>query len=408
MTTQHLLNYQGLPTPYTHPSNSIAAGFVSAENLMRTGVSFLGVGGDKHGDYFLTYRQDPLLRQEYGDNAFRGPRYITGTSGHGRTDFCDLSPPGTCGGPSKSIVDEFSDVPPKPGVKSSIRRVGDVTVVTYYPGSDAYDQKFGKTKSESTSTSTPTSSCAKGSCSRPSAPLPRPAPVLAPAPTPAPAPIAPIRRTSHRFSDRKIVSVILYGDDAERDELYRALGQDVNFFGNHWDYPEMNLLNYKVDEIKDANVLEKHLQKEVPYNVIISCGQKSNDVLEICERTNYDGSLILLGGATSGVIRSDLQIPSTVKSAVITHGQRSRSLLMSADDIKDLVNNVPTFVYVNESDNENSQSLTSLVRINRVKPNSYLKELVRELKLSQLEKDFAAILAYNFGFDRYVKLGPWF
>jgi hypothetical protein len=314
------------------------------------------------------------------------------------------------------------------GVLMTVEYVNGRKVTTCYPGAPLYKRSdsSGAYGSSSSSPSSSSSSCAGGACSRPQPVYTAPvytAPVpVAPVPV-APVPVAPvhampvstdIKPSKSKNSSQKNITIYVLGQkpgkpgNRDGEMVKDSLTGCNNFSGvDSWLFEQFNIRIIATD---DHELVKQSIEAGNKIDILIGLNDRCNDLLKVCEQTGYDGSLLLIGGATEGVIRTDRNIPKTVKSSILTHGF-GNGCVISEDDFKSIVGTTDSFIYVNERDGKIPSSLFNPRQVNRSNPHPYAMELIRALKFSHdPTKDWAnikLILVNKFGYDDDVTANPW-
>jgi hypothetical protein len=172
------------------------------------------------------------------------------------------------------------------------------------------------------------------------------------------------------------------------------------------DTPLKENFNIMIQHIDNDVDLNRELRTDKAYDLIIVHGGNCNDVLRAASATDYDGSLLLIAGATAGVLDADVKVPPKC-SVILTHGFGAGEAIVSRADYVQIVGAASSWLYTNIADSvRNTSSLIGPyargAMINREFEHPYLLEMVRALKLGDMTK-----LEDKLSQDSYIELNPW-
>jgi hypothetical protein len=376
MSYDYMLGRDGL----THPTDTLAAAWDNATRAVTSGYGVVGLGYD--GNAIVTLRS---LGPRPIDIPFS--RQAHRSCGSCRTQkpekFVNISPPGpnscSTGGCRKKDT-------PRDGVVVDTDSNGNYTA-TYY--TDGLPQKFNDQF-------TSTTPCTTGACDLP---------INMTQVTPQTVPPQISKPSLDKLSpDYNQISVLIVGDFGHSIRIKSGLHAAYNRFPGTTHLPENFALNVK--SVSNDYYLREHILGNEKCDVII-VSQLLNETLEICKETGYNGSLLLIGGATCDMIDQNITIPESISSVVLTHGFVNGAII-SESDYHALVGSVPSWVYVNDRDDLSSiESLIGMPYENRDYESPYIIEIVRALKLGHLGIDWRELLITRLGPDSNLVQNVW-
>lgn len=390
----------------SHPEGTTGAAWMAAEAAVTGGRRFVGYSNDS-----IVTSPLPSPIPGMGMGGYGGARRHCGSckdsSSDDQTMFVSLDAPSQCGSSARAVKRfvRYSDNPPSPGVTESLRDHSDGSfTVTYYPGSLGYKPDQTPATTSSAGNSNPPSArsaCSGGSCARsPAVPVRPPVVPVRPPIVPVHPPVVPVAAPiSKKSTGPKDVAILIFGTNAMATSVSAALvaGAYNNFSGV--DRPLVEDLNLDIQYTDDIDELRTFIRSTSKCDIIITYGTDVNKIIPVCHETGYDGSLLLIGGATAGVLDADKSIPSTVTSVITTHGFGDGAAIVSKEDHAAMTG-TNSWVYVNDHDSLASPaSLIDLRRVNRDHPHPYLLELVRALKFSHSGLDWKNVLETKLYWD---------
>jgi hypothetical protein len=348
-------------------------------------------------------------------------------SSRSKTEYTSLAPPSGCGSTASDSGSKSTRVmchtPRDDDVTESVQVIDGVRVMTCYPGSPFYKPDPSKppipAKSTSASSSARSSGgCAGGSCRRRAAPTPPvsrpPARSVPPPPatsaTPASAVGGAVPPSNSKNVSPALICVCVLGGRREVRAVRGAMRYSFNNFSGA-DPSVFKLFRIDVAATDDPDLLRQALKRGEKIDVLVARNDRCNDLLEVCAQTGYNGSLLLIGGATAGVIRADLTVPKNVASVILTHGFGAGPII-SEDDFNSIVDGTDAWIYANEHDDGSPSSILNPHQVNRACPYPYALELVRALKFSHDAardwNDIKLLLINKLGYDNLnVAIDPW-
>lgn len=243
--------------------------------------------------------------------------------------------------------------------------------------------------------------CPTGTCPKPapvakssSVAKPNPAPVAKPNPAPVakPAPMS--------FPKPENIVVFGYsGGDIVPKEIHRILEESRKSRSSQGEF------NFDVHYASSAISLVRILNS-MKVDIIVAHGTGCNVLLGIGAMNKYAGKLVLIGGATYGVIRDDLCIPQGVKSVLLTHHDaRKTPMVNEEEDLPQLCNGVSAIIYVNDVDKlDHPLSLLQEKKTPDGKPIYRLAVIMEFLSESDDDVLVAASLAEGLEHDKTTKI----
>jgi hypothetical protein len=331
--------------------------------------------------------------------------------------FTNLSPSTDSHSSDPKRIVRYKDTPPRPGVTMSMSkdRKGN-HIITYYKGTPFYSDK-GDEITQVCTTESRRTGCSSGSCSRPSTSQSRsqssivqptivtPVPSYGTTATPSADTIRSFPVIDKLSPICENISVVIIGDPVNALAIRNSLHATYNNFENVDILPKNFNLDIKM--MNNYEDLHIHILGYQSCDVIIAHNQWIDGALTLCRGIGYNGSMLLIGGATFGVIDSTITIPPTISSVILTHGFGDGPII-SKDDFQTLVGDIRAWPYINDYDTVDEMgSLTGPSPSNRDYSAPYMLELVRALRLSHLDVDWENVLQRRFELDSNVVLNVW-